>query len=61
MDPTANLKEQLELSDWLLDDANYRGDHYADKALELAELVSALHHWIIRGGHLPRQWQQEIK
>ncbi len=52
MDPTANLKEQLELAKSF---ANGK-EHDTDDAARLAELVLALHQWMVRGGALPAQW-----
>lgn len=57
MDPNANLREQLELTERMLDpDSNYvdSGD-----ALRLAELVEALSEWLRRGGALPDRWRRE--
>jgi len=56
MDPNSNLKEQLEITERMLDpDSEYvdSGD-----ALRLAELVEALNEWIRKGGFLPKKWQQ---
>lgn len=51
MDPTANLKEQLELAQgW------ETSNQHPDDAQRLAELVIALHDWISKGGFLPAQW-----
>jgi hypothetical protein len=59
MDPNANLREQLRSPDRILN--GYPGggaypdlEHDADR---LAELVDALHTWIIGGGALPDRWQ----
>ena len=54
MDPTANLQEQLRITERMLSpDSEYidTGD-----ALRLAELVQSLHKWITTGGHLPTCW-----
>lgn len=70
MDPTANLKEQVEVAldivrTW--DDCNADGtltremqEHVADQANRLAELVIALDEWIKRGGFLPAAWQANV-
>lgn len=52
MDPTANLTEQLELARVILSDGD--GPPEAER---LAELVAALHAWLVAGGFLPSQWQ----
>ena len=54
MDPNANLREQLEITEKMLDpDSEYvdTGD-----ALRLAELVEELNEWIRKGGMLPNAW-----
>lgn len=55
MDPTANLKEQLELARETVD-----GSRGPDMA-QLAELVLALHEWLERGGAVPEQWRDSGK
>ncbi len=56
MDPEANLKEQRELTAYLLaSDAD--DDIIAEKGRRLAELVDALDGWIVQGGFLPRRWR----
>ena len=66
MDPTANLKEQLELAATLIAAAE-AGQEEApmpwDMAdvLRLAELVVALNTWLAKGGFLPRQWKNVDK
>jgi len=55
MDPDANLREQRELTERMLDpDSQYvdSGD-----ALRLAELVEALHEWLSKGGFMPQEWR----
>jgi hypothetical protein len=54
MDPTANLKEQIELAKIILDEDD-RGILPTDGA-RLAELVISLNRWMRLGGHLPEQW-----
>lgn len=48
MDPEANYEEQLQLAHGILD-----GQHVEENAGRLAELVLALHEWVIRGGFPP--------
>lgn len=55
MDPTANLREQLELAKELMDQL-LSDEVFEDKAGRLAELVETLNDWIERGGFLPEQW-----
>jgi hypothetical protein len=52
MDPTANLAEQLALAETLLEES------IGDDADRLAELVLALHEWIVKGGFFPDQWRR---
>jgi hypothetical protein len=54
VDPTANLKEQLEITHQMLN----KGWNDTD-AVRLAELVEALHEWISKGGFLPKQWRKK--
>ena len=62
MDPTENLRDQLELANKI---ANYThtGPTWTDPsylwATELAERVLALNEWIRRGGFLPEQWTKK--
>jgi hypothetical protein len=55
MDPTANLSEQVGLASVMLDKDNEHVD--TGDALRLAELVIALHEWLLAGGFLPEQWR----
>ena len=59
MDPTANLREQLAISNYLVS-----GRHSAeDKEIageRLAELVLSLNNWIQNGGFLPKDWQDKV-
>lgn len=69
MDPTANLKEQLEQAaayqkiwDECPEDGNLTDDQLDKLATignRLAELVEALHGWIMKGGFMPHQWPQK--
>lgn len=61
MDPDANLEEQLELAQELMEVNSDDMDTDAlqeieEKASRLAELVLALDEWIERGGFLPKRW-----
>jgi hypothetical protein len=55
MDPTANLSEQVGLAATMLDKDSEHID--TGDALRLAELVIALHEWMLAGGFLPVQWR----
>ena len=60
MDPTANLREQLEIAARLTaDESPYRSitERIADSD-RLAELVLALDEWIGKGGFYPGPWQR---
>ena len=67
MDPTANLREQIQIArdiqttwDHCGEDGNLsleQMDHVADQANRLAELAEALDGWITKGGFLPDQWR----
>ena len=69
MDPTANLREQLELASRFLLEWDASGDDdspYSDAdtfnphdVARLAELVIALDEWMQRGGYPPRQWNSQ--
>lgn len=53
MDPDANIKEQLDLAERLVE-----GRGSADDAARLAELVLALNGWLTRGGFYPAPWRR---
>ena len=58
MDPNANLIEMLDLADTIIreyDDPE--GCPSDDDANRLAELVKAMHGWIIQGGFPPSLWK----
>lgn len=57
MDPDANLKEQLELADQLVEADDDELD--IEDARRLCELVLALNDWIKGGGFLPQAWQKK--
>ena len=60
MDPDANLREQLELANWLIANdavADDVADHRKAKAERLADLVEALNGWLTAGGFLPTSWE----
>lgn len=64
MDPEANLKELLELSEEVLNgdlDDFDQSEVYAvaEKATRMAELVQALDGWIKKGGFLPKSWSKK--
>jgi hypothetical protein len=62
MDPNANLREQLEISRLVAEQDNCHPNQKLSQddlvvlLDRLAELVEALHSWIIQGGHLPEAW-----
>lgn len=59
MDPTENLAEQLELAQRILaavDDPDPSVVPEIEDAARLAELVEALHGWLLKHGALPAQW-----
>lgn len=57
MDPNANLQEQLELANEILDMVD-RGITTSDAQAErLAELVVTLDTWLTCGGFLPSAWK----
>lgn len=59
MDPDANLREQLELTTWLMKasptDNLYKYEANVDR---LCELVESLNGWISHGGFLPEMWRK---
>jgi hypothetical protein len=59
MDPTANLREQLEIVRAILDleCEPIEPARLRIAAERLAELVEALNGWLSRGGFLPLQWR----
>jgi hypothetical protein len=59
MDPTANLREQLEIARAILDLERepIEPARLRIAAERLAELVEALNGWLSRGGFLPVQWR----
>lgn len=57
MDPNANLLEQLELSNELLNKENeLTYPEFEERACRLAELVVSLDKWINNGGAIPKTW-----
>ena len=68
MDPTANLREQLDLaaeSQQIWDECPEDGEFTADQnhrlgeiCIRLGELVEALNGWITKGGFYPKQWRR---
>jgi hypothetical protein len=57
VDPNANLAEQLELAERIMDDPG-RSDMTATWPISLAELVLALDEWIRGGAFLPDAWKK---
>lgn len=62
MDPNANLREQLEISRMVAEqdtcppNAKLSQEDLVVLLDRLAELVEALHSWIVQGGFLPTAW-----
>lgn len=65
MDPDANLKEQLELTTYIVEMSEPTDTddllRLEDKARRLAELVLALHGWMQTGGFIPKLWAEHRK
>lgn len=60
MDPDTNLEEQLSLVKWLNEHQDDESKENLEiEAYRLAELVEALHGWIIQGGTLPKEWRKD--
>lgn len=57
MDPDANLEEQLELANRLVDLVDEVHTSTVD-VVRLAELVLAMDEWIGRGGFVPKRWSR---
>jgi hypothetical protein len=55
MDPDKNLKDQLDLANDLLEEDD------DEKSLRLAELVLDLNEWILKGGFLPKDWNNNLR
>lgn len=67
MDPTENLKCQLQLTQQIVETIDSSEDIDGDiqalhktarRANELVNLVNSLHKWISQGGVLPDQWRK---
>lgn len=58
MDPNQNLTEQLRLAAQLQAHAAEDADYHLQDTLRLAELVEALHEWLLAGGALPEAWEE---
>lgn len=58
MNPNANIDEQVELAERILEEVR-AGEVFVDEDVaRLAELVMALDRWLAKGGALPRRWRQ---
>lgn len=57
MDPDANLEAMLERARAIIALARV-GAEVSDLEIELAELVIALHDWLVKGGALPNEWSK---
>jgi hypothetical protein len=61
MDPNANLKEQLALSEKILlqydDESTETPSVNAEDAARLCHLVEAMNKWLSSSGFLPRAWE----
>jgi len=66
MDPNANLREQLEIARLVAEqDSCHPNKKLSQDDLvvlldRLAELVEALHSWIVQGGFLPDAWARQL-
>lgn len=58
MDPNENLRLQLKLAEYLVDNDPKPGEF---ESTELAELVLDLHEWLRKGGFLPSAWARGAK
>lgn len=60
MDPNANLEEQLELVQEILkaDLTDCDAERLLIQGQRLAELITALDHWIVMGGFIPGRWSK---
>lgn len=58
MDPDKNLEEQLSLAQFILDTEEDGTQDHGAAQVRLAELVTALHEWISKGGSIPKAWRQ---
>lgn len=56
MDPNANLREQLEIANRIVDGDDLDVEEWDALRDRLAELVLALNDWITNGGFLPGAW-----
>ena len=56
MEPDANIKEQLELANALLNRMDAEKPVDEDDVSRLCGLVIALDWWIHQGGFLPKRW-----
>ena len=56
MDPEANQEEQIRIASAIIRAADAGEPVDSDDAARLAELVIALHDWIMNGNFLPRTW-----
>lgn len=60
MDPDSNLEEQLSLTEWLEEhQLDLSQTNLQTEAYRLAELIAALHGWLIQGGALPKAWRRD--
>lgn len=57
MDPDANLDEMLTLAAQINAAADLGDPTNSEDYQRLAELVDAMHTWIVNGGHLPARWR----
>ena len=59
MDPDANLQEQIEIADQLLQNEYASREDELAASLRLAELVLALDQWLTHRGFFPECWTHE--
>ena len=58
MDPDANLEEQLDLAESILEAEDDEEDPDPVDAARLAQLVVDLNDWFVQSGGLPRAWKR---
>ena len=58
MDPDANLEEMMTLVAEINAATDIGDPVSCEAASRLAELVDAMHTWIVNGGALPQRWRR---
>lgn len=60
MDPNANIEEQRDLAQRIINSESYGDEVDDDDARRLAELVLALDRWLSSGGFKPGSWKVRL-